>query len=76
LEVETWAVFGNGFDLCVASAARGILQAGLELILLEDVRIASAGATLQSEQETFRALRNQGARLMTLQSFLDLAEGP
>jgi nicotinamidase-related amidase len=76
LEVETWVVFGNGFDLCVASAARGILQAGLALILLEDVRISSAGATPQSEQKTFRALRNQGARLMTLQSFMALADRP
>jgi nicotinamidase-related amidase len=74
LGVETWVVFGNGFDLCVASAAKGILQAGLELILLEDVRISSAGATPESEQETLRTLHSQGAQMMTLQSFLELAE--
>jgi len=71
LAVETWVVFGNGFDLCVGSAARGILQSGLKLILLEDVRISSAGATPQSEEATLGALRRQGARLMTLQSFLE-----
>ena len=76
LGVERWVVFGNGFDLCVRSAARGILRIGLELTLLEDVRISSAGATPQSESETFRALRQQGARLMTFQSFMDLAECP
>jgi len=35
LDVETWVVFGNGFDLCVNAAANGILNAGLPLILLE-----------------------------------------
>jgi len=76
LAVETWVVFGNGFDLCVGSAARGILRAGLKLILLEDVRIASAQATAQSERETIGALRDQGTRLMTLQSFLELERRP
>jgi nicotinamidase-related amidase len=76
LDVETWVVFGNGFDLCVGSAARGILRAGLKLILLEDVRIASANATPQSEQETFDTMRDQGAQLMTLQSFLELERRP
>jgi len=76
LGVETWVVFGNGFDLCVGAAARGILQAGLELILLEDVRISSAGATSESEQRTFSTLRHLGARLMTLQSFMHLVNQP
>ena len=74
LGVETWVVFGNGFDLCVGSAARGILRAGLTLILLEDVRVSSAGATPQSEAETLRALCRQGVRLMTFDSFIALAE--
>jgi nicotinamidase-related amidase len=70
LDVETWVVFGNGFDLCVASAANGILGAGLPLILLEDVRISSAGGTPASEAETLRRLRERGARIMTLEAFL------
>jgi len=76
LNAETWVVFGNGFDLCVASAARGILQAGLELILLEDVRISSAGATPQSEQQTIDSLRTLGARIMTLPAFMNLVDQP
>jgi nicotinamidase-related amidase len=76
LGVGTWVVFGNGFDLCVGSAARGILQAGMDLILLEDVRISSAGATPQSEQQTLSSLRNLGARQMTLRSFMDLVDQP
>jgi nicotinamidase-related amidase len=71
LAVQTWVVFGNGFDLCVGAAVRGILRAGQAVILLEDVRISSAGATAQSEQETLRTLRNQGAQVMTLSSFLE-----
>jgi nicotinamidase-related amidase len=72
LAVGTWVVFGNGFDLCVGSAARGILDAGQNLILLEDVRIASARATMESEQATFDELARRGARRMTLEAFLAL----
>jgi nicotinamidase-related amidase len=70
LNVETWVVFGNGFDLCVNSAARGILNASLPVILLEDVRVSSANGTPASEQETLRQLRSLGARVMTLEQFM------
>lgn len=73
LQVETWVVFGNGFDLCVGSAARGILDAGLPLIVLEDVRISNAGGTAESERNTFDELRGRGARVMSLSQFSDLA---
>ncbi len=76
LEVETWVVFGNGFSLCVNSAARGLLDAGLPLILLEDVRVASAVGTPEGEQEIIRGLRARGARVMTLEQFLPLTEAP
>lgn len=76
LSVARWVVFGNGFDLCVGSTARGMLEAGLELTLLEDVRVSSEGATPRSERETLRELCRQGARLMTFQSFMELAERP
>jgi nicotinamidase-related amidase len=70
LDVETWVVFGNGFDLCVGSAANGILGAGLPLLLIEDVRVSSADGTPASEAETLRRLRERGARTMTLEAFL------
>jgi nicotinamidase-related amidase len=69
LNVETWVVFGNGFDLCVNSAVRGILRAGQSLILLEDVRVSSANGTPASEQETLKRLRSLGAQVMTLEQF-------
>lgn len=73
LEVETWVVFGNGFDLCVGSAARGVLDAGLPLIVLEDVKISSAGGSPESEQRTLAELRARGAKTMTLEAFLAVA---
>ena len=76
LEVQTWVLFGNGFELCVGSAARGILEAGLGLILLEDVRISSVVSTPDSERATLGKLGKQGAKIMTLQSFLDLERNP
>jgi hypothetical protein len=72
--VETWIVFGNGFDLCVGSAAAGILRAGCSLIVLEDVRISSTGTTLQSERATCLALKHRGAQLMTLEAFMHWAD--
>jgi hypothetical protein len=74
LGVATWVVFGNGFDLCVNSAAHGILNTGLPLIVLEDVRVSSASGTPETERETIRTLRERGAQVMTLQQFLPLAE--
>jgi len=75
LAVGTWVVFGNGFDLCVGAAARGILDAGQDLILLEDVRVASARATPASEQATLDELAARGGRRMTLDDFLALEAG-
>jgi len=70
--VGTWVLFGNGFSLCVHAAARGILDAGLPLILLEDVRVASAVGTPDEEQQILHRLRARGARVMTLEQFLPL----
>ena len=75
LAVQTWVVFGNAFDLCVASAAAGLLRARLALIVLEDVRVSSAQGDPQSEAATLRTLRDQGARVLTLETFVRFAEG-
>jgi len=66
LDVETWIVFGNGFDLCVGSAVRGLLAAGRRVLVLEDVRISSANATAETERETISRLEELGARFITL----------
>jgi nicotinamidase-related amidase len=71
LPVDEWVVFGNGFDLCVGSAARGILAAGAKVLLLEDVRVSSAQGTPQSEAQTIAALRLAGARVTTLAQFVE-----
>jgi nicotinamidase-related amidase len=65
-----WVVFGNGFDLCVHSAAAGILATGLSAIVLHDVRISSAGGTPESEALTLQSLADRGAAVMGLAQFL------
>ena len=71
LAVEEWVVFGNGFDLCVGSAARGLLAAGARVLLLEDVRVSSAAGTPESEARTIGELRRAGARVTTIAQFVE-----
>lgn len=75
LGVGAWVLFGNGFSLCVHAAARGVLGAGLRLILLEDVRVASAVGTPEDELQILRKLRAGGAQVMSLEQFLPLTAG-
>jgi nicotinamidase-related amidase len=70
LPVDAWAVFGNGFDNCVASAARGLLAAGRRVLVLEDVRVSSAGGTPESERRTLDSLREAGAAIRSIEDFL------
>lgn len=74
LKVGGWVVFGNGFDLCVNSAVRGLLKLGLPVTLLEDVRASSGSGTPESERETIAALRALGANVTTLRQFMALPE--
>ncbi len=70
LDVDTWVLFGNGFDLCVGSAVKGILKAGLPLLLIEDLRISSAGGTPESECATLAAMKEMGANFIYYEEFL------
>lgn len=72
LNVDTWIVFGNGFDLCVNAAAQGLLKCGVDLIVLSDVRISSAGGTPDSELLTMNSLIKSGAKTMLLDNLLAL----
>lgn len=65
LDVKLWVVFGNGFDLCVKSAVSGILNAGYEVIVIQDVFISSAGGNSQTEEKTRELLKQQGAQFIT-----------
>ena len=42
LNIPRWILFGHGFDLCVDSAAKGIIAAGYQVHLLTDVIASSA----------------------------------
>ncbi len=70
IDADKWVVFGNGFDLCVGSAVRGILAAGLPVEVIADVRISSAGGTPESERQTIDEMKSLGARIITLDAFL------
>ncbi len=70
LNIPRWIVFGNGVDLCVDSAARGILKAGYEVTVLDDVLISSAKGTPESMEATVSRLCAEGANRMPLDEFL------
>lgn len=71
MPVDTWVVFGNGFDLCVGSAAAGLLERGHRVLVVGDVRISSHRGTAESEQATEERLRALSARFTALDTFLN-----
>lgn len=70
LDIPHWVVFGNGMDLCVSSAVKGILNAGFQVTLIEDVMISSAGGTAQSMEKTINDLCVLGATRKTISEFM------
>lgn len=42
LNIQRWVLFGHGFDLCVDSAAKGIISSGAKVHILTDVLASSA----------------------------------
>lgn len=81
LNVPRWVVFGNGFDFCVHSTARGLLRHGFQVHLLTDVMIAAArgygeygeSGTEANRRRILDELAAQGATLGTLQELLESA---
>ncbi|HOX39789.1 MAG TPA: hypothetical protein PL033_17540 [Candidatus Brocadiia bacterium] len=71
-----WVVFGNGFDLCVDSAANGLLKAGYRVRILTDVKIRSAkGYDDSGTDERYRRMLDDlgamGAKLSSLDEFIE-----
>jgi nicotinamidase-related amidase len=75
LDIPTWIVYGNGFELCVASAVEGILKAGRSVRLVTDVLAQSAGGYADYGTEGSRAraivqLGEKGAETLSLQELM------
>ena len=75
LDIPRWVLFGHGFDLCVDSAAKGILTAGYGVHLLTDVIASSATGygpygTEESKQAILDYLKKIGVTTGTLPELL------
>jgi nicotinamidase-related amidase len=75
LDIPRWILFGHGFDLCVDSAAKGILSAGYQVHLLTDVLASSATGygpygTEASKQAILAYLKKIGVTTGTLAEVL------
>ncbi|MCE5328351.1 MAG: hypothetical protein LLG01_18270 [Planctomycetaceae bacterium] len=71
LDAGEWIVFGNGFDLCVNAAVRGLLAAGQKVRIVTDVTVASAKGygrcgTEENRSEILDDFATRGVRLCTL----------
>ena len=64
LDISTWIVFGNGFELCTASSVEGILGAGYRVQLITDVLAQSAGSYGDFGTEKSIFLRNSCLKLL------------
>jgi hypothetical protein len=75
LDVSTWIVFGNGFELCTATSIEGILGTGCRVQLLTDVLAQSAGGygefgTEESKARVIGELRAKGAETLLLRELI------
>jgi hypothetical protein len=83
LNVEEWVVFGNGFDLCISSAVRGLLAAGQKVCLLSDVYVQGARGyyvetaegqcecgTTENRDRLLAQFKDLGVRSLTLEELL------
>jgi|GEM_PF-1567373 len=80
LDVPLFVLFGNGFDLCVDSSAKGLLAAGYRVHFLTDVAAPSATGygpygTEESGKATLDYLVKIGMTTGTLEEMLRQAEG-
>ncbi|MBX9601514.1 MAG: cysteine hydrolase [Bryobacteraceae bacterium] len=63
LKAERYIVYGVATEVCVGIAARGLLEMGAQVILVED---ATRALSLQSGSATLDELRAAGAHLSTV----------
>ena len=75
LDISNWIVFGNGFELCVASSVEGILGAGYRVQLITDVLALSAGGygdfgTEESKARVIDELHAKGVEILSLRELI------
>jgi hypothetical protein len=75
LDIPTWVVFGNGFELCTVSSIEGILGAGYRVQLITDVLAQSAGSygdfgTEQSKARVIGELQAKGVETLLLRELI------
>jgi nicotinamidase-related amidase len=70
LGILHWVVYGVGIDLCVSSAVKGLLKAGLRVTLLSDVLTSNAGCSPESMTLMLKQLSEMGAKIQTYAEFL------
>ena len=76
LDIPTWIVFGNGFELCVASSVGGILNVGYHVRLITDVLAQSARGygdlgTEKSKARVISDLQAKGAETLSLGELIE-----
>jgi len=70
LNVSRWIVYGVGIDLCVSSAAKGLLRLGYDVTILTDVLTSNAEGTPESMREMLDQLCEMGATTTTYSEFI------
>lgn len=71
LNIEKWAVFGNGFDSCGRLACEHLLKNGFMPLIIEDAVVSDNGGTLKSREAIIEKLQKNGAEAMKLKDFLE-----
>ena len=70
LGITQWIVYGVGIDLCVSSAVKGLLKAGLDVTVLTDVLTSNEGGDSESMAKMLDQLREMGATTTTYSEFV------
>ncbi len=70
LNVDRWVVYGVGIDLCVSSAVKGLLKAGVNVTILIDVLTSNEGGDEESMKRMLDQLSEMGAAAMTYAEFV------
>ncbi len=73
LGVRRWIVYGVGIDLCVSSAAKGLLAAGCKVVILDDILTNNAGGSPESMRRMLDDLGEMGVETMASEDFLAAA---
>lgn len=73
-QIKNWVLFGNGFDICVYTACRRLLERGFKLIILADATVPAWGhgkiGTEENKKKILAELKKVGAMIVTTKSFL------